>query len=199
MGGKYVLNYFPLMARGEAARVMFHLKGVEFTDNQIPFHEWPQQKGDHKRFPLGQMPTLEVDGEIICQSSAIFSYLAHEFDLYGSTGKEKSIIDQVRETIRDSFDGFSKIRWDKTLDEGAKKEAMLKFFQEAKTKLLMQFLADQSKKIEGKFFLGDKISVADVIYFVAHEYVVNSYPAATQEYPDLVALHKNVGEIESIK
>ena len=46
MGVKYVLNYFPITARGEVARLLFHVAGVEFTDNQISFTDWPQQKGD---------------------------------------------------------------------------------------------------------------------------------------------------------
>ena len=56
-----------------------------------------------KRFPLKQLPTLEVDGQIICQSNAIYRYLANEFELYGSSNMDKAIADQVCETVDEMF------------------------------------------------------------------------------------------------
>ena len=48
MAPKYVLNYFNLQGRGEIARLLFHCKGVEFTDNKISFQDWPALKNDSK-------------------------------------------------------------------------------------------------------------------------------------------------------
>jgi len=50
-------------------------------------------------FPLGQIPVLEVDGEVIAQSWAINRYLANDLSFYGDSNVDKSIIDQVVETI----------------------------------------------------------------------------------------------------
>ena len=55
------------------------------------------------KFPLKQMPTLEVDGKVICQSYAIFRFLANELGLYGSSNMDKAIADQVAETINEMF------------------------------------------------------------------------------------------------
>ena len=60
----YILNYFPLAVRGETARFLFHVADVEFTDNRITIDEWGKVKDDAKRFPLAQMPTLEVDNQV---------------------------------------------------------------------------------------------------------------------------------------
>ena len=49
------------------------------------------------------MPTLEVDGKVICQSQAIFRFLANELGLYGSSNMDKAIADQVAETIDEMF------------------------------------------------------------------------------------------------
>ena len=49
------------------------------------------------------MPTLEVDGKVICHSYAIFRYLANELGLYGSSNMDKAIADQVAETINEMF------------------------------------------------------------------------------------------------
>lgn len=51
-------------------------------------------------FPLGQVPTLEIDDELITESHTIVRHLAREFDLYGSTNKDKVIIDQVLDILK---------------------------------------------------------------------------------------------------
>ena len=53
------------------------------------------------RFPLGQMPTLEVDGQVIIQSFAIHRYLAEELGFYGESSWDRAIIDQIGETVNE--------------------------------------------------------------------------------------------------
>ena len=50
---------------------------------------------------MGQLPVLEVDGELICQSRAINRYLATEFNLYGENNSDRALIDQVCESCAD--------------------------------------------------------------------------------------------------
>ena len=45
---KYTLNYLSTVGRGETARLMFALAGVEFTDNLITREEWEKIKNDSK-------------------------------------------------------------------------------------------------------------------------------------------------------
>merc|ERR1711872_560930 len=99
MASKYTLHYFNLPGRAEAARLLFHLAGVEFTDHIISFAEWSSSKSDTAKFPLGQLPSLEVNGEVICQSRAINRFIAEELNLYGSSNMDRSLIDQAYETI----------------------------------------------------------------------------------------------------
>lgn len=49
------------------------------------------------------MPTLQVDGKAICQSYAIFRFLANELELYGSSNLDKAMADQVTETLHEIF------------------------------------------------------------------------------------------------
>ena len=44
----YVLNYFPIGGRALAARLMFKIAGVEFTDNHITGEEWAKAKENSK-------------------------------------------------------------------------------------------------------------------------------------------------------
>lgn len=57
------------------------------------------------RFPLSQMPTLQVDDKVICQSSAIFRYVASEYGFYGENTCEQVNIDQICETLNDIGSG----------------------------------------------------------------------------------------------
>jgi len=199
MGPKYILNYFPLTGRAEPARMMFHFAGVEFTDNHIPMQEWPKHKSDDKRFPLGQMPTLEVDGEAICQGRAINRFLAEEFNLYGSSNWDRVFIDQVNETLGELNEGFAKIKFDKSKDEETKNAEIAAYFATDRTKQIFGFLNSKLRSKDGNYFLGEKISFADIVYFVAYEYIVACYPAVADEYPELAALHTSVSNVEPIK
>ena len=62
-----------------------------------------------KRFPLGQMPTLEADDQVICQSNAICRFVARELGLYGSNSLEQAVVDQVCETLNDIGNEMIKI------------------------------------------------------------------------------------------
>ncbi|KAF8373148.1 hypothetical protein PRIPAC_79577 [Pristionchus pacificus] len=74
----YKLTYFPARGRAEVARELFYLSGVPFEDVRIPMEEWPEFK---PKTPFGQIPLLEIDGQPIPQSFAIFRYLAKEFGM----------------------------------------------------------------------------------------------------------------------
>ena len=115
MAPKYVLEYFNLQARGELARLLLHQAGVEFEDIEHKLGpDWVNIKNDVKRFPLGQVPTLAVDGKVICQSQAINRYLANEFGLYGENNEQKVIIDQVTETIQEFVEDYYKLYFKNT-------------------------------------------------------------------------------------
>ena len=58
-------------------------------------------------YPLGKVPTLQVDGTVICQSQAILHYIARELNLYGESVMQHAECDQVIETLREIFN-----RWE---------------------------------------------------------------------------------------
>ena len=69
------------------------------------------------KFPLKQMPTLEVDGKVICQSAAIYRYLANEFNLYGSSNVDHALVDQICETLSEILTEILKIVFSKDSPE----------------------------------------------------------------------------------
>lgn len=50
---------------------------------------------------MGQMPLLEVDGNVVHQSGAILRYLSRRFGLSGSNDWEALLIESVADTITD--------------------------------------------------------------------------------------------------
>ncbi|XP_057304050.1 probable glutathione S-transferase 6 isoform X1 [Hydractinia symbiolongicarpus] len=170
MSKKYVLNYFPSGGRAELARFLFLVAGVEFTDNHISKEEWPKVKNDTKKFPLNQLPTLEVDGRVICQSKAIYRYLASEFNLYGANNDEASIIDQVGATLFEFVEQLAKIHFNPALSEDEKKSQILEVYAKDSTKRYFDYLSEIFKANGTGYFVGDKVRLLWLI--------LSSFPSA---------------------
>ena len=74
-------HYFPLYARGELIRYIFHHTETEFTDHVIQFSEWGAMKAANFS-PGGSLPVLEIDGHTLSNSIACATYLASKTDIF---------------------------------------------------------------------------------------------------------------------
>ncbi|XP_057291487.1 S-crystallin SL11-like [Hydractinia symbiolongicarpus] len=201
MAPKYILTYFPSGGRAECARLMFRVAEVEFEDVQHTFAHWGTIKNNVDQFPLAQLPKLEVDGHTIIHSGAIYRYLAHEFGFYGACNKERSTVDQVCETLNDHFTSFVNIMFNKELTEEHKKTKYDECFTSDQAKRYFNYLTKLLKTAnDGEhFFLGEKISLADFVFFAQHDMMKKVYPTYLDSYPELKALVDRVGAVEAIK
>ncbi|XP_065660722.1 S-crystallin 2-like isoform X1 [Hydra vulgaris] len=113
------------------------------------------------------MPTLEVDGHVICQSIAINIYLAETFGLYGENAFERLVINQVCETLDDFIHEYLAVRKNKTLDNEQKRKACAEVLTKKSTKLKLSFIERLLKRNnDGKnFFVGDSITLGDIVFF----------------------------------
>jgi len=193
---KYTLNYFQGPGRAEAIRIMFHAAGVDFNDNRMSREEWLENKPDARRFPLHQMPTLEVDDNVICQSSAIGRFVARELGFYGNNSLEQAVIDEVCETLHDLGLELIKIIFAGHDDE-TKKTKLEEFYASEKYKLLMGFISKTLKRHnDGKAFItGEKLSLADfnlvgILIFIELD---------LKDFPEISALRERVLGVEKIK
>ncbi|KAJ1562771.1 hypothetical protein HK405_008070 [Cladochytrium tenue] len=73
------LTYFAAAGRAEAARLAFYLGGVPFVDDRISHQRFAEIKKD---LPLGQLPVLEVDGELLTQAQAILRFAGRLGGMY---------------------------------------------------------------------------------------------------------------------
>ena len=68
--------------------------------------------------PYGQLPILEYNGEVLCQSITIARFLAKQFGLAGDTSLESALADEVVDSITDIFDVIAQtIRKSRTVSE----------------------------------------------------------------------------------
>ncbi|XP_002161231.2 S-crystallin 4 isoform X1 [Hydra vulgaris] len=196
MSTKYVLNYFGFQGRGEIARLLFHYKGVEFTDNKV--NDWPAHKSDRSRFPLGQMPTLEVDGQVICQSTAINVYLAEIFCMNGANASERAVINQVCETLNDLVKEYLQIWMNSTLNSDQKIKEFEQLFANETTKLKFSFMESLLQRNNNGlgFFVGNSISLGDLTFFTYSGLADESF---LSNYPLLLELNKRIRESPELK
>ncbi|KAE8993087.1 hypothetical protein PF011_g17277 [Phytophthora fragariae] len=73
------LSYFGFAGRAEAARLAFYVGGVPFEDKRLSHEQFADIKPS---LPLGQVPALEVDGEVMTQTYAILRYAGRLGGLY---------------------------------------------------------------------------------------------------------------------
>lgn len=192
----YKLIYFDSRARGEVARFLFILADVEYQDVRLEYGgaEWLAMK---PKTPLGQLPILEVDGKKLVQSKAIFRYLAKEFGFYGKDNLECALIDAVMDTCEQLHTPVVPL----FSAEGAQKEELLQNYKKEVIKTVLNGLESffQSGNV---FFLGDKLTVADLIAYCDIELasIVADVPLddLLKDYPKLLAMRTLVDSNEKI-
>lgn len=176
------LTYFPVAGRGELARLLFTFGGVAFEDNRIAGPAFGALK---PTLPLGQLPILEIDGVVYAQSMAIARYAAKAAGLYPVDAAQALGVDMVSETIVDLVTAFIDIMF-KTADATLKAEKSAKFFAES----LPKTLAALESLVQGKYFVGESATLADVHLFdLVHNAIRPIFPEFSMAaYPKLDAI-----------
>ena len=160
---KYILHYFGANGRGAIPRAMLTYAKANWTNDIIKKEDWPKiKKSELCEYEF--LPVLEVDGKKYCESIAIDSYLAEKFNLMGKNPDENYQIFNLLGTFDDFNVQFRPYR----LCEDESKKPELK--QKAVDRLKF-FIAKFEKKYvdlgKGKYFLGDKLTLADFYIGVA--------------------------------
>jgi glutathione S-transferase len=190
---KLKLTYFDFHGgRGEPARLALTMGGIPFEDVRIKGDDWPRLKPST---PFGAIPLLEKDGEILAQSNAINRYVGRLTNLYPSDPWQAALCDETLEVVEDLS---GKIAATMFIPEEEKK-AQRKTLVEGPLPFYLARLQQRLESHGGRYFAGDKLSVADLKVFVLLRYlksgVLDHVPA---DLPDRVA-PKLVEHYERIK
>lgn len=113
----YTLYYFDVRGRAEPIRLLFHYGNIPFNDVRIQRQEWRVKKQCEYisnnmlikeliqtfiAFPFGQLPVLEIDGQIqLAQSYAIARFVATKIGLAGKNDIESAQIDSVADLYKE--------------------------------------------------------------------------------------------------
>ena len=160
---KYILHYFGVNGRGAIPRAILTYAKANWTNDIIKKEDWPKiKKSELCEYEF--LPVLEVDGKKYCESIAIDSYLAEKFNLMGKNADENYQIFNLLGTFDDFNVQFRPYR----LCEDESKKPELK--QKAVDRLKFFIAKFEKKYVElgkGKYFLGDKLTLADFYIGVA--------------------------------
>lgn len=152
-----VLTYFDFPGgRGEAARLALHIAGVEWTDDRFS-GPWPDKKPST---PFGGLPVLRVAGKgTLSQSNAILGYIGRTYGLLPEDPWEAAQHVALMNAIEE-MRAHAKATSHEGDDQKRKaREAFASgYFQ--------RWTAAASAQIQGPYFGGAQISVADLKLFV---------------------------------
>jgi len=159
---KYTLHYFGVNGRAALARAMLSYAKADWTNDLIKGEDWPKIKTSGL-CEYEQVPVLEVGGKKYSQSNAINLYLAEAFNLLGKDVEENYQINN----LLISADDYTKVARDffNCKDESKKPELKKK----AEDKLKFLFTRYEKRYVDlgkGKYFLGDKFTLADIFLTV---------------------------------
>ena len=188
---KYILHYFGANGRGAIPRAILTYGKADWTNDIIKKEDWPKiKKSDLCEFEF--LPVLEVDGKKYCESIAINTYLAEKFNLMGKNPEENYQIYNLLNTFDDFNVQFRPFRM--YTDESKKPELKQKAIDRLKF-----FIGKFEKRYvdlgKGKYFLGDKFTLADIFIGVA----LLGFCQTVEEYP-FKECGPNLGElIERLK
>ncbi|KAI8810308.1 hypothetical protein BJ742DRAFT_801351 [Cladochytrium replicatum] len=191
----YSLYYYQEQARAEVVRLILAYSGAEWSNRFA--NDWPAEK---PLTPFNQIPVLtetDDDGSVLtlAQTRAIERYLARKYGLLGSTPKESALIESIQESYVDLYAQFRAYR----RAPADQKEQVLRTFKDTQ---LAKFIENHKKfiKIHGKaghFYIGDKVSLADLHALQAIQGINAYLPGLLTEemFPELFAVYRKVLEV----
>jgi len=152
------LVYFPVRARAECARMILAYGGVSYKEEDCASYfgsTFAEVKAAGK-LPLGQLPVLEVNGQLLAQSGAINRYLASLVpSLIPSDPLKRAQADMIHETAQE----LAKVNPIVNMFRGEKfageKSDFFSNILPTRLTFLAKTLGDQ------QFFCGDKVSYCD--------------------------------------
>ncbi|KAK0060359.1 glutathione S-transferase 4 [Biomphalaria pfeifferi] len=175
---KLRLLYFDGRGRAEVARIILAAAGKEYEDVRFSFEEWPKYKPET---PYGQAPALSVDGVVYAQSIAINKFLAREFGFHGKDNLETFKIEEIIHLWDDFVTPTVDVLFH--TDDDKAKEAGIKKIKEESAPRILNFLEGILAKNGTGYFVGDRLTLIDIIVFEGVNGGITSQFLDVSNYP----------------
>ncbi|KAJ8023065.1 S-crystallin 3 [Holothuria leucospilota] len=175
-------------ARGEVKiiQLIFAAAGRNYEDIQLNDDDLKTFAKDYG-IPATAFPLLQFgDNEFLCFTEVISRSLAREFGLVPKDNRQHSAVDFVCELVEHlaQLTGI----YQATANQRAKEDSKNRIHE------ILHLLAGVLKKLKGQgaFFLGDKISMADLSFFLWSGFVTSVIPDVMPNHPTLQTLVDHV-------
>jgi glutathione S-transferase len=153
------LTYFDSPGRAEAIRLAFFISGIQFEDVRVSKEEFASS-GLKDRTPFGQLPVLEVGGQMIAQSYALLMFAGQlTGSLYPENIFERAKVNEALMLGEDLVQAFVPYIFEK--DEERKASIRDKVV----TEWIPKQLANLEKLLNetgSGFLAGPKMTIADI-------------------------------------
>ncbi|KAE9548931.1 hypothetical protein FO519_007858 [Halicephalobus sp. NKZ332] len=195
---RFKLTFFPAKGMAEVIRLTLAYAGEPFIDNRIGFPEWEKRKHE---VPFQQMPFLEFDGKILCQSAAIARFLAKQFNLAGKDLFEQAEVDALVDLVKDFgvcikpwvnsiIKAYSNLPPE--LDNISPAEGLLQYASPAIERYMPIFENLASKKTKSGFLFDGGITFADFGLVNVFEVMEAILPEKMSKFENIKALKERI-------
>ena len=154
------LTYFDFHGgRAEPARLALHIGGIAFEDHRFAYPEFAEVR---KSTPLGQVPTLQVDGIQVTQCDAILRYVGKLAGLYPADPFQALLCDEVTYVVEETNVKFGPTF---RMTGDALKEARTALVNDV-LPVYLGWLQNQLQAHGGEYFADNRLTIADLKVFV---------------------------------
>mmetsp|Transcript_56893 Transcript_56893/g.133018 ORF Transcript_56893/g.133018 Transcript_56893/m.133018 type:complete len:245 (+) Transcript_56893:43-777(+) len=211
-----ILTYLDAKLLAEPIRLALFVGNVDFEDRRVS-HQEVQELNSQGKLPFGQVPVLEVNGEVFAQTEALLRWAGKQAQLYPEESRLQMRCDAVEEALIDmkkilgpawynAVLGRNPVTKEPlvTLPDNMREEVMEslnKIVLPARFAQLEKFLASSG----GPYFCGDRMTICDLsVYVYASGILDGTYaagiePSVMEKCPGLRALVELVGNHPKVK
>lgn len=174
-------------------RIALAFKGIEYEKKMVSLEKKDNQSAEYKAInPMGQIPSLSIDGNIINQSLPIIEYLEERNSSPALLPKDRLGRAKVRAITEVVNSGIQPLQNATVIAKLQESHPDWGHFYCSKG---LQALEDMLKETSGKYSYGDQVTLADlfIVPQIYNSYTrfsvdISKYPTVSRIYEDLVKL-----------
>ena len=160
------LTYFDFNGgRGEAARLAMAIGNVPFEDERVALGDWPSVRDTT---PFGQVPVLNVDGEVITQTNTINRFVGRLSGLYPDDALEAARCDEVMSALEDLMCQIVPTLF---MEDGDEKRRAREALAEGPIPFYVKRVGEMLEKRGGEYFADGRLTMADLKVFLWVRYL----------------------------
>ncbi|CAK9032594.1 Glutathione S-transferase 1 (GST class-sigma) [Durusdinium trenchii] len=210
------LTYLDVKGFGEGIRLTLYVGKIDFIDHRVSY-EGVKELNDQGKLPYGQVPILEVDGEIFSQSVAILRWAGRRAGLYPTETMQQLRCDSIEEALTDIKKLFPPVWYGSILGRNPitkgpmvpipepMRDEVLKGLNETVLPARFAQLERALKKSGGPYFCGEDMMSCDISFYVmgsgllSDNYAEGVKASVLDDCPLLTALIERVDNHPRVK